>query len=186
LEAVKFKSKAISNNFLPDVSLYGRYDFYGANPASLDSALRDIRQTAYSAGVMISLLLFDGGVREWDRKRNQLEIRKQDETIKAVTEEKSRDIRTLHSGYKELQKSQVHYRKLAEQYGKMLDITRKAQGLGERSLLDIRELEKDALTVERDWKVTEQTLAVYERRIMLETNYTKFISEHHGNWSYQH
>ncbi len=186
LEAIRFKSKAVSNNLLPDVSLYGRYDFYGANPDSLDSAVRDFRQTAYSVGVMISLPLFDGGVREWDRKRNLLEIRKQDETIKALAEEKSRDIRTLHAGYHELQKSFVHYRKLAEQYGKMLDITRKAQGLGERSLMDIRELEKDALTVERDWKATEQTLAVYERRIMLETDYTKFISEHNGDWSYQH
>lgn len=186
LEAVKFKSKAVSNNFWPDVSLYGRYDFYGANPNGLDSAFRDFRQTAYSTGVMISLPLFDGGVRMWDRKRNLLEIRKQDETIKAVVEEKNRDIRTLHAGYHELQKSLVHYRKLVEQYGKMLDITRKAQDLGERSLMDIRELEKDALAVERDWKATEQTLAVYERRIMLETDYAKFISEHNGDWSYQH
>ena len=178
LEAVKFKSKAVSNNFLPDVSLYGRYDFYGSNPDSLGSAFRDFRQSAYSTGVMISLPLFDGGVRKWDRKRNLLEIRKQGETILAVAEEKSRDIRTLHAGYNELQKSLVHYRKLAEQYGKMLDITRKAQGLGERSLMDIRELEKDALTVERDWKVTEQSLAVYERRIMLETDYARFIREH--------
>ncbi|MDA8123786.1 MAG: TolC family protein [Deltaproteobacteria bacterium] len=186
LEAVKFKSKAASNNFWPDVSLYGRYDFYGANQDGLDYALRDFRQTAYSAGIMISLPLFDGGVRKWDRVRNLLEIRKQDETIKAVVEEKSRDIRTLQAGYSELQKSLAHYRKLTDQYGKMLDITKKAQGLGERSLMDIRELEKDALTVERDWKVAEQSLAVYERRIMLETDYSKFISEHNGNWSYQH
>ncbi|MDD5168554.1 MAG: TolC family protein [Syntrophales bacterium] len=178
LEAIRFKNKAVSNNFLPDVSLYGRYDYYASNTNSLDSSVRDLRQTAYSAGIMISLPIFDGGVRKWDRTRNLYEIRKQDESIKAVVEEKARDIKTLQAGYNELYKSLVHYRKLAEQYGKMLTITKKAHAFGERSLLDIAEMEKDALTVERDWKVTEHALAAYEKRIMLETDYGKFISEH--------
>ncbi len=186
LEAVKAKSKAVSNNFFPDVSLYGRYDFYGANQDSLDRSVNDFRQTSYSAGVMISLPLFDGGVRKWDRARNLLEIKKQDETIKAVAEEKNRDIRTLYAGYQEILKSFVHYRKLADQYGRMLDITKKAKGLGERSLVEVKELEKDSLTVERDLKAAEQTLAAYERRIMIETDYKTFISEHNGNWPYQY
>jgi len=177
LEAVRFKAKAASNNFWPDISLYGRYDFYGTNPDTLDNAVRDFRQTAYSAGIMISLPLFDGGVRKWDRRRNTYEIRKQDETIQALREEKGRDIKTLQAGYRELAASLAHYRKLAEQYGKLLDITRKAHGFGERSLLDIREMEKDVLTVERDWRVAEQALAAYEKRLALETDYREFLRE---------
>lgn len=68
----------------------------------------------------------------------------------------------------------------------MLDITKKAKGLGERSLVEVKELEKDSLTVERDLKAAEQTLAAYERRIMIETDYKTFISEHNGNWPYQY
>jgi outer membrane protein TolC len=181
LEANKFKAKAADNNFLPDISIYGRYDYYGSNLNGIDNSMRDIREAGYSAGILITLPLFDGGVQKWERKRNQYEIRKQEETIKAAIEEKGRDIKTLSAGYTELSRALKHYRKLTDQYGKMLDITKKAQGLGERSMMDITELEKEALTVERDLKVTEQTIAAYEKRLVLETDYKNFITEYYGD-----
>ncbi|OGP60729.1 MAG: hypothetical protein A2V65_01335 [Deltaproteobacteria bacterium RBG_13_49_15] len=186
LEAVKFKAKAAANNFWPDVSLYGRYDYYGSSPNSLDGSIREIRETAYFAGILISLPLFDGGVRKWERKRNMYETQRQEESIKAVREEKGREIKTLHAGYAELSKALKHYRKIADQYGKMLDITKKAHGFGERSLLDIMEMEKDTLTVERDWKVAEHAMAVYEKRLVLEADYKNFMSEYYGNGPYKH
>ena len=169
-EAEKFKAKASANNYWPDISLYGRYDYYGSNPDSPDSSVRDIRETAYAAGIMINLPLFDGGVRKWERKKNLHELKKREESIKVVMEEKGRDIKTLHAGYAELSKSLRHYRKLAEQYDKMLNITKKAHGFGERSVTDIMEMEIDVLTVERDLKIVEHAMAVYEKRLVLEAD----------------
>jgi outer membrane protein TolC len=181
LEAARFKAKAASNNYWPDFSLYGRYDYYGSNMNSMDRSMRDIRETSYAAGILFSLPLFDGGVRKWERKRNIYGVKRQEESIKAVAEEKGRDIKTLAAGFKELSKSLKHYRKLADQYGKMLDIAKKAYGLGERSVMDIMEIEKDALTVERDLKVTEHALAVYEKRLVLETDYRDFMRDYYGD-----
>ena len=183
LEGMKFKAKAVENNYWPDVSLYGRYDYYGSNPDSLDNSVRDIRETAYVAGILINLPLFDGGVQKWERKKNFHELKKQEESIKVVMEEKCRDIKTLHAGYAELSKSLSHYRKLSEQYNKMLNIAKKAHGFGERSVMDIMEMKIDVLTVERDLKMTEHTMAVYEKRLMLETDYKYFISEYYGDWA---
>ncbi len=180
MEAARFKSKAAANNFWPDISLYGRYDFYGSSPNAMDSALRDVRESSYSAGVLISIPLFDGGVRKWQRKQNLYEIKRQEESIKAVAEEKGKDLTTLTAGYLELTKSLAHHRKLAEMYGKMLTITKKASALGERSLMDIMEMEKDSLTVERDRKTTEHALAAYEKRLALEMDYEQFVSEYGG------
>jgi len=181
LEANKFKVKAAANNFLPDISLYGRYDYYGSNVNNLDNSFSDIRETSYAVGIMISLPLFDGGTRKWERTRNMYEFRRQEESIKAVMEEKFRDIKTLHAGYMELSKSLKNYRKLSDQYEKMVDIAKKAHGFGERSIMDIMEIEKDALTVMRDLKVTEHAMAAYEKRLVLETDYNNFISEYYGH-----
>ena len=171
LEANKLKAKAAANNFWPDISLYGRYDYYGSNTNSMESAFSDMRETSYAAGILINIPLFDGGVRAWERKRNIYEVRRQEESVKAVMEEKARDIKTLHAGYRELSKSLTHYSYLVDRYEKMLEITRKARGLGERSVMDIMEMEKEALGVERDLKVTEQAMAAYEKRLVLETDF---------------
>jgi outer membrane protein TolC len=181
LEALRFKEKAAANNFWPDISLYGRYDYYGNNVDSMNSSMRDIRESSYAAGMFITLPLFDGGVRKWERKRNLYEIRKQEETINAVMEEKNRDIKTLAAGYAELSRALRHYRKLADQYQKVLEITQKAHTLGERSVMDIAEMEKETLTVERDLKVTEHAMAAHEKRLAIETDYKNFITEHYGN-----
>jgi outer membrane protein TolC len=181
LEANKLKAKAAANNFWPDISLYGRYDYYGSNTNSMESAFSDMRETSYAAGILINIPLFDGGVRAWERKRNLYEVRRQEESVRAVMEEKSRDIKTLHAGYKELSKSLKHYSYLVDRYEKMLEITRKARGLGERSVMDIMEMEKEALGVERDLKVTEQAMAAYEKRLALETDFHNFISGYYGH-----
>jgi outer membrane protein TolC len=181
LEANKFKAKAADNNFLPDISMYGRYDYYGSNLNGIDNAMRDIRETGYSAGILITLPLFDGGVQKWERKRNQYEIRKQEETIKAAVEEKGRDIMALSAGYTELSKALRHYRKLVDQYDKILNIAVKAHGLGERSVMEVKEMEKESLTLQRDLKVTQQAMAVHEKRLLLETDYRSFVMEHYGD-----
>lgn len=181
LEAIKDRAKAAANNFWPDVSLYGRYDYYGSDTNSLDYSARDVRETSYRAGLMISFPLFDGGAKKWERAKSNYEIRKQEESVKAVAEEKGRDIKTLSAGYAELSKAHRHYKKLADQYGKMLEIAKKSQDLGERSIIDILEIEKDALVIERDLKVTEQTIAAYEKRLFLETDFNHFMVEHYGD-----
>jgi outer membrane protein TolC len=186
LEALQFKEKSARNNYLPDISLYGRYDYYGSDINGPDSALRDVREAGYNAGLMIRLPLFDGGARKWERVKSLHEIRKQQESIKATMEEKRRDIRTIHAGYAELLRTLGHYRRLAEQYGKLCAISQKAQAYGQRSMADILELQKDYLTVERDVKVTENSLAIYEKRLILETDYTNFVREFYGNGACLH
>lgn len=183
LEAIKFKAKAVEHNYWPDISLYGRYDYFGSNRDSAESSIRDIRETAYTAGIMINLPIFDGGVRKWERKKNSHELKKQEENIKVVLEEKGRDIKTLHAGYAELSTTLKYYIKLAEYNEKMLNIVEKAQNLGERSLIDIMEIKIDSLAIERDMKVIEHTIAFYEKRLYLETDYKHFISEHYGDWA---
>ncbi|MBU1052974.1 MAG: TolC family protein [Proteobacteria bacterium] len=186
LEALRLKEKADANNYLPDISLYGRYDYYGNDPDNLEGSMRDIRETSYSAGILISLPLFDGGVRNWERKKSIFELRRQEETIKAVIEEKGRDIKTLYAGYVELSKSLEHYKKLYDRYSKILDITKMANGFGERSMIDIMEVEKDALAVLRDLKIAQHAVAIYEKRLALETDYKQFISEYYGNRAYKY
>ncbi len=186
LEAIKLKEKAVANNYWPDISAYGRYDYYGSNPDSLDNSVRDIRETSYSAGILITLPVFDGGVRKWERRKSDHELRRQKESVMAVMEEKGRDIKTLYAGYSELSKSLEHYRKLHDRYSKILDITKKANVFGEKNLMDIMEMEKEALSVSRDLKTAEHAIAVYEKRLALEMDYKHFISEYYGDWAYKY
>ncbi len=181
LEAVKTREKAIGNNYLPDASLYARYDFYNSSPAGLDYAMNDVRQSAYNVGLLISLPLFDGGVKKWQRRQSFYEIKKQEENVRAVITEKNKDLKILRLGYAEVSRSVNHYKKLNDQYSKMIDIGSKALSLGERSKLDIMELTKDALTVERDFRVAEQSVAIYEKQIALELDYKNYVSEYDGD-----
>jgi outer membrane protein TolC len=183
LEAVKTREKAIANNYLPDASLYARYDFYGSNPDGLDYAISGMRQSAYNVGLMISIPLFDGGVKKWQRRQSLYEIRKQEESIRQVINEKNRDLKILRSGYAEVSKSFHHYKKLNDQYRKMIDISTKALSLGERSKLDILELEKDALAVEKDSRIVEHSVAIYEKQIALELDFKNYVSEYDGDWA---
>lgn len=181
LEAVQFKKKAAANNFWPDISLYGRYDFFGTDAEHPDNSYRHLRSADYVAGLLISLPIFDGGTRKWERQRNLSEVRRHQESVKAAVEEKEWDLKALNAGYQELQRTVRHYNNLSGQYEKMLAITRKAYVLGERSLIDIAVMEKDALSVERDLRVAELTVSTYEQRLVLETGYENMMSEFHGN-----
>lgn len=181
LEAVKLKAKAVGNNYLPDVSFYARYDYYGSDVNSMDGSMRELRETSYNAGIFITLPLFDGGVRKWERKKILHEIRKQEESVKAAMEEKGRDIQSLQAGCGEISRSLDAHRKLNGHYRRMLSIARKAGDLGQRSTADLLGLEKDALLAERDLAVTENTLAVYEKKLLLETDYKNFLKGFDGN-----
>jgi outer membrane protein TolC len=186
LEAIRFKEKSTGNNFLPDISLYGKYDFYNNSANSMDDSLKDVRPTDYSVGLYISLPLFDGGVRDWERKKTLYELKKAKENSRLVFNEKNKDVKTLQAGYVELTKSCANYKKLNEQYKKIVEINKKSQLLGERSRLDIMELEKDALTVERDLKIVEHTIAVYEKQLALELNFNEFVGDYGGNRTCKH
>lgn len=183
MEAIRYKEKAATFGLLPDISLYGRYDLYNSSPDNLDNALGDIRPVSYSVGLLLSIPLFDGGAKLWAKKRAGYEIRKQEQNLRATYEEKRRSINTLHAGYEALAKQLTHYKKINEQYEKMLEISGKAYELGERSKIDVLELKKDALIMQRDLKITEQSIAIYEKQILLEADYNKFMREYDGNWS---
>ncbi len=180
-EAFKFKDKSVGNNFLPDISIYGRYDLYNSSPHNMDDSLGYIRPTDYSVGIYISLPLFDGGVRRWEREKTLHELKKAEENARLVFNEKNKEIKTLQIGYAELSKSYTHYQKINEQYKKIMEINKKSQDLGEVSSLDIMELEKDTLLAERDMKIIELALAVYEKQLSLEFNFNEFAGEYGGN-----
>ncbi len=186
LEALQLKAKSTFNNYLPDVSMYGRYDYYGSDTDSMDNALREIRESGYNAGILISLPIFDGGARKWERVKTSEEIKKQEESIRAAIEERKRELRTSYAGYTELSRALTHYRKLAEQYEKLRVISGKAAALGQRSRADLLEMERDYLQIVRDLKVTETTLGVYQKRLAIESDYGSFMREFYGNGSCQY
>lgn len=181
LDAVKSKQKAAENNYLPDIQLYGRYELFGQDSDHFDRAVKDVRQTDYVAGIFLTLPLFDGGTKKWERARNRLELKRQEENLKAVAQDKGKDISSLNTGYSELKKALAHYRKLHEQSARMLEITKKAFTLGDRSLIDIATMEKEDLGIDRDLKLAELSTAIYEKRILLETDYENFMKDYNGN-----
>ena len=67
-----------------------------------------------------------------------------------------------------------------------MEINKKSQNLGEVSSLDIMELEKDSLLAERDMKIIENSLAVYEKQLSLEFNFNEFAGEYGGNGTCQY
>ncbi len=181
MEAHHSKTIAARNNLLPDISVYARYDLFNSSPDSLDASMRDTRPSSYSAGVLLSVPLFDGGAKYWEWKKNLYESRRQKESVRATYEGINKEIKTIHDGYVNLTKSYLHFKKLHDQYARMATISKKAQELGERSRLDMLELDKDALAVERDLKITEQMLAVYEKQMRLEQDYYSFLRAYDGN-----
>lgn len=181
LDALKSKQKAAANNYLPDIQLYGRYELFGQDTDHFDRAVKDVRQTDYVAGIFLTLPLFDGGTKKWERARSRLELKRQEENLKAVAQDKGKDIAALNTGYAELKKALTHYRKLQEQSARMLEITKKAHTLGDRSLIDIATMEKEALGIDRDLKLAELSTAIYEKRILLETDYENFMKDYNGN-----
>lgn len=181
LEAMRERLISIKNNFLPDISVYTRYDLYGSNTESLSGSFDNVRKTAFTAGVFATMPLFDGGRRKWERVKTTHEIRKQEENIRTVKEEKGRDVESLHISYSELHRTLEHYRKLMEKYRQMLYIAKKAHSLGDRSMIDVFEMEKDVLSIERDIRVTENSKAAIEKKLFLETDYRRFIEEFYGD-----
>lgn len=186
LEALQSKAKSTFNNYLPDVFLYGRYDYYGSDTETMDNSLKDIRESGYNAGITLSLPVFDGGARKWERVKTRHEIIRQEESIKATMEEKRRDMRTIYTGYTELSRALEHYRKLALQYEKLRVISAKAFALGQRNRGDMLEMERDYLNGVRDLKVTEVSMAIYQKRLAIEADYNNFMREFYGNWSCQY
>jgi len=183
MEAIRAKTVLSRNSLLPDVSIYGRYDLFNSSQESLDASFRDTRPVSYSAGILVSIPIFDGGAKYWEWKKNTYEIRKQEETLRATFEENSKNIKTISDSHKNTLRSYQHFKKLHDQYEKMMTISKKALELGERSQLDILELEKDALGIERDVRITEQTLAIYEQQMSLEIDFNKYLREYNGNWA---
>jgi len=183
LEAVNLRARSVRNNYLPDINLYARYDYYGSDVDSMEGSMRELRETSYSAGIFITLPLFDGGSRKWERKKILHEIRKQEEGVRAAMEEKGMDIQSLRATCFEMAKSLEVYRKLSGHYVRMLSIARKAGDLGQRSTADILNMEKEALLAERDLVIAESALAIQEKKLLLETDYRNFMKGFDGNGS---
>ena len=181
-DALQHKATAARNDFFPDIGIYGRYDFYG-NRSDLTDAVHDMEEISYNAGVFISIPLFDGFARKWERQKVLREIKRQDESIQSLKAEKVKELEALHAGLSEQTKTVEHYRKLAARYRQVLEIARGAKLLGERNVMDISETEKEALSVERDLKVAENAMAAMEKRLFIESDYKNFMRDYYGNGS---
>ena len=180
VEAQQEKGRAARNNVLPDVGVYGRYDFYGRNPELYDS-MKDLDRNSWNAGVYISIPIFDGGLRKWERERAAREIRRQEEALKALRQEKGRDAAALYVKLRELDRTIAQYRRLLARYEKLLAIASGAAALGGRSRAELLESGKEALAIERDMEVYINQRAVAVRKYRLETDFAGAMGELDGN-----
>ena len=185
VEAQQEKGRAARNNLLPDVGVYGRYDFYGRNPALYDS-MKELDRNSWNAGVYISLPIFDGGLRKWERERAAREIRRHEEALKALRQEKGRDSAALYVRLRELDRTIAQYRQLLARYEKLLAIASGAAALGGRSRAEILKSGKEALAIERDMEVYVNQKAVAVRKYRLETDFAGAMGEWDGNGTDRH
>lgn len=61
-------------NYLPAVSFYARYDFYGSSIDGYDKALNEFEKNGYRLGISFSMPLFDGFKNDADVNIKKLEI----------------------------------------------------------------------------------------------------------------
>lgn len=184
VEASQERGRAARNNLLPDVGVYGRYDFYGRNPDFYD-AMKDTDKNSWNAGVYISIPLFDGGLRKWERERATREIRRQEESLRVLKEEKRRDSTGLLVKLQELDRTIGQYRKLLERYEKLVGIASGATALGGRSRAELLESEKEALAIERDMEVYRNQRAVAVKKYLLETDFASAMGDLDGNGTHR-
>jgi outer membrane protein TolC len=185
VEAQQEKGRAARNNLLPDVGVYGRYDFYGRNPEVYDS-MKEMDKNSWNAGVYISIPLFDGGLRKWERERAAREIRRQEESLRALRQEKGRDSAGLFVKLRELNRTIAQYRQLLVRYEKLLAIASGAAALGGRSRAELLESGKEALAIERDMEVYVNQRAVAVRKYRLETDFASAMGDLDGNGTDRH
>jgi len=169
-EALEDRLKMVKRNFLPEVILYTRYDLYGSSYYSFKEALDNFKKTAFIAGIFLSMPIFDGGRLYFEKQKALLELKKQEERIRQVKQEKFREIQSFYSSYTELKNILKRYENLMKYYQKILDIAEKAYTLGEKSKLEILETKKDIASIQRDMKVTKNTLANLEKKLEIEIN----------------
>jgi len=169
-EALEERLKIAKRNFLPDVVLYTRYDLYGSSYYNFRESLDNLQKTAFTAGIFLTMPIFDGGRLYWEKEKSFLELKKQEERIKQLKQEKSREIESFYLSYTELKNALKRYENLINYYKKIFDITEKAYTLGEKSKLEILETKKDIASIQRDMKVTENSLANLEKKLEIEIN----------------
>ncbi len=182
LLALRESRKAAERERLPDLTAYARYDLYGASIRSMGEALDETRATAFTFGVFLSLPLFDGGYRKWERVRALHELR-QREALRLAELEKTREIRDLRLRYESTRRSLRSYENLLQHYRKLHRIAVSARKLGGGSEIDVLRLERDLLSVERDLRVTRNTLALLEKLLLLETDPGGLVDVPHGKWT---
>ena len=180
VEAYQQRGRAAQNNMLPDVGIYGRYDFYGRN-ADVYDALKDTDKNSWNAGVYISFPLFDGGQRKWERERSYREIRRQEESLRVMKEEKRKDSAGLFAKLQDLDRTIAQYRKLLQRYEKLVGIASGATALGGRSRAELLESEKEAIAIERDMEVFVNQRAVAVKKYLLETDFASSMGYVDGN-----
>ena len=183
LLALRESRKAAERERLPDLTAYARYDLYGASTRSMGEALDETRATAFTFGVFLSLPLFDGGYRKWERVRAFHELKRQREALRLAELEKTREIRDLRLRYESTRRSLRSYENLLQHYRKLHRIAVSARKLGGGSEIDVLRLERDLLSVERDLRVTRNTLALLEKLLLLETDPGGLVDVPHGKWT---
>ncbi len=185
VEAFEKRLKAANVSFFPDIIFYARYDLYGNSFESLSNSLENIRKTAFTTGVFLTMPLFDGGRIKWEKMKALYELERQKERLRATEEEKGREIENLYLSYKEVQNNVNRYKNLLQHYKKIVQIAKKAYDLGERSMIELLEAEKDLLAIERDMKITENTSATLEKKIEIETEEVlEYARKHFGyDWA---
>lgn len=181
LEALKRRVRGIKKNFWPDLVLYGRYDYYGNDPEYLNKSIDDLEDRSFSAGISLSVPLFDGGEKKWARAQMIQEMKKQEQKTSLTLVEKSREIDNLLLSYSGYVKRLEYYKKISERYKKLSYISTRSHELGERGMIDLLNMEKEALSIDRDMEVIENSIAFIEKIIFLEANYGVFIDELYGN-----
>jgi len=183
IEAYKERLKATRVFSLPDIAFYMRYDLYGSDFSDLKRSFDNIRQTAFTFGFFLTMPIFDGGGIYWERIKATYELKREKEKLELVKEEKRKEIENLYINYKELNNILNHYKNLLKYYERMYRIGERAYELGEKSIIELLDMEIEMLKIERDIKVTENTLAAIERKIETEVGKEKENGEEGYYWA---
>lgn len=168
IRAFEERLKSVKMSYLPDIIFYARYDLYGSSLDTFGDALGNVEKTAFTTGIFITLPLFDGGRIKWEKMRTLYELERQKERLKSIEIEKGREIDNFYLTYKETKDNLRRYKNLLEYYKKLFYIEKRAYELGEKSKIELLQIEKDLLSLERDTKITENTLASLEKKIEIE------------------
>lgn len=142
------------SKYLPSLSIYGKYDFYGQDKYNLNSAVDDLERNGYRVGLSLSWTLFDGFSREATRSIRLMELQqaKLDMNIAKKEYEKEKD--GLNKS-RQIIKNMLQHAKSSKDISK--DISKMSNRLFESGEADkLNEIKSTILNLEASLK-TEET-----------------------------